>query len=393
MSKPVETTSFSFLLICQTYPPVIGGSEIEAQRVCSALIGRGHHVTVVCAGGDPMPPFHDWIDPQGVPVRMYAGRWKGRLKNVVFAVRVAMMLIWERRNYQFVYFLMQGLHLAAGLPVARLLNKPILMKIAGSGVVPELYRSRTGRQELRWLGRWAKRILILNEDMRREAIDHGISSDQLVWMPNPVDTREFSPATRDEQSKLRAIFGIPQTALVVVYSGRLAPEKALPSLLQAFALVVKRVPDALLLLVGDGPVRVALVEQAKQLGINEKNLHFTGRVDPGRVCLWLKIATVFALVSPSEGFPCALEEAMSTGLPSVVSDIPANRQLIRNGSYGILIPVGDTDRIAESILRLLDDAALRQRMGQAAREHIVGNYATSYIADRYEALFREILAN
>ena len=85
--------SFSFLLICQTYPPVIGGSEIEAQRVCSALIRRGHRVTVVCAGGDPMPPVQDWIDPQGVPVRIYARRREGTLKNVVYALRVAAMLI------------------------------------------------------------------------------------------------------------------------------------------------------------------------------------------------------------------------------------------------------------------------------------------------------------
>jgi len=391
MSKPAETTSFSFLLICQTYPPVIGGSEIEAQRVCSALIRRGHHVTVVCAGGDPMPPFHDWIDPQGVPVRMYAGRWEGTLRDVVFALRVAMMMIWERRNYQFVYFLMQGLHLAVGLPVARLFKKPILMKIAGSGVVPTVYRSRIGRQELHWLSRWAKRILILNEDMRQEAIDHGISPNQLVWMPNPVDTKEFSPATRDEQRELRATLGIPQTALVVLYSGRLASEKALPTLLSAFALVVKEVPDALLVFVGDGSVRLALVEQAKQLGLNEKTVRFAGRVDPQAVCLWLKIATVFALVSPSEGFPCALEEAMSAALPSVVSDIPANRQLVTDGSHGILIPVGAVDKIAEAIVRLLQDAPLRRRMGAAAREHIVANYSTSHIVDRYEVLFREVL--
>jgi glycosyltransferase involved in cell wall biosynthesis len=391
MSKAAETNLFSFLLICQTYPPVIGGSEIEAQRVCSALIRRGHHVTVVCAGGNPMPPFLDWIDPQGVPVRMYAGRWEGTLRDVVFALRVAMMLIWERRNYQFVYFLMQGLHLAVGLPVARLVKKPILMKIAGSGVVPQVYSSRIGRQELRWLSRWAKTILILNEDMRQEAIDHGISPHKLVWMPNPVDTKEFSPATKDEQHELRTTLGIPETALVVLYSGRLAPEKALPTLLSAFALVLKDVPDALLVLVGDGAVRLALIEQAKQLGLSEETIRFTGRVDPQSVCLWLKIATVFALVSPSEGFPCALEEAMSAGIPSVVSDIPANRQLVKNGLHGILTPVGDIEKIAESIVRLLQDAPLRRRMGEAAREHIAANYSTSHIVDRYEVLFREIL--
>ncbi len=370
MNTASAKRSYSFLLICQTYPPVIGGSEIEAQRVCSALIRRGHSVTVVCAGGDPMPSLRNWIDPQGVPVRLYAENWKGTLKNLVFALRVAGMMIWKRREYQFVYFLMQGVHLAVGLPVARLLNKPILMKIAGSGEVQRIYSSTIGRQELRWLKRWAKKILILNDGMRQEAIDHGMSPAQLLWMPNPVDTNEFSPAKGDEQFRLRERFCIAQTTPVVLYSGRLAPEKGLSSLLDAFALVVKAVPDALLILVGDGAVRTTLVDQATQLGLGERNIRFTGQVNPGDVCLWLKIATVFALVSPSEGFPCALEEAMSTGIASVATDIPANRQLVENGSQGILIPVGDTKRIAESIVLLLQDTALRLHMGEAARELI-----------------------
>jgi glycosyltransferase involved in cell wall biosynthesis len=391
MNTPAQTTSFSFLLICQTYPPVIGGSEIEAQRVCSELIRRGHQATVVCAGGDPMPPLKDWIDPQGVPVRIYAARWKARLRDVVFALRVAQMMICERRSYQLVYFLMQGLHVAAGLPVARLLRKPVLMKIAGSGVVPMMHASRIGPLELRWLDRWAKKILILNEGMRQEALDHGLSAHKLAWMPNPVDTNEFSPASAEEQQQLRSRFGIPQTAPVIIYTGRLAPEKALPTLLDAFALVVRQIPDAFLVLVGDGAIRHALVEQAKKLRLTEKNILFAGRVDPAEVCRWLKIATVFALVSPSEGFSCALEEAMSTGLPSVVCNIPANHQLVKDGANGILVPVGDSERIAAAMVSLLEDGPLRQRMGAAAREHILSNYSMSSIADRYESLFREAL--
>jgi glycosyltransferase involved in cell wall biosynthesis len=391
MNTPSVKPSYSFLLICQTYPPVLGGSEIEAQRVCSALIRRGHRVTVVCAGGDPMPPFQDWIDPRGVPVRIYARRPEGTLKNIIYALRVTEMLIRERKNYQFVYFLMQGLHLAVSLPVARLLKKPILMKISGSGIATEIYKSRIGRQELRWLNRWARKILILNEGMRPEAIKCGISPEKLQLMPNPVDTDEFSPGNDEEQHQLHERFGIPQTALVVMYSGRLAPEKALPTLLKAFALVVKTVPDALLVLVGDGAVRIALIEQAKQLGLSEKNIRFTGRVDPQEVSQWLKIATVFTLVSPAEGFPCALEEAMSVGIASIATDIPGNCQLVEDGLHAILTPVGDTEKIAESIVLLLTNAPLRRRLGRAAREHILGKYSTQHIVELYEAVFKAIL--
>ena len=386
MSTPSNGKAVSVVLVCHSYPPVLGGSELEAQRVCAALIQRGYHVMVVCAGGDPMPPVRDWIDPKGVPVRIYAARWKGAWKDIVFALRVAGMLIRERRKYQLVYFLMQGLHLAAGLPVARALRKPILMKVSGSSVITMLTGSLAGRLELRWLRKWAYRVMILNDGMRAEALRAGFDPARLYWMPNPVDTDEFSPCGDAERFLLRQRFGIAQSARVVLYCGRLAPEKALPSLLEAFARVVARVPDATLVLVGEGPLRSAMADRAAELAISERVI-FAGRVASDDVRSWLQTADVFTLVSIEEGFPLALSEAMSVGLPSVVSDIPANRQLIDEGTHGLLAPVGDSAAIAAGLVSLLDDSALRARMGQAARQRVLDNYSTDKIADRYESLF------
>jgi glycosyltransferase involved in cell wall biosynthesis len=391
MSDSSNPGPFSFLLICHSYPPIIGGSELEAQRVCEALIRRGNRVTVVCAGGDPMPPLRDWIDPKGIPVRIYAGRWKGRMKDVAFALSVAWMLFRERRNYQFVYFLMQGLHLLAGLPVARFLGKPILMKVAGSGVIPEMRKSRAGRQELVWLRQWAQCLMILNEGMRQEAIDDGFPPHQLLWMPNPVDTDEFAPGSEGDRRLLRSQLGIPLDAPVILYCGRLAPEKALPSLLAAFSTLVQEIPESILVLVGDGPLLSMLKEQAEQLHLNGPNIRFAGRVDPGQVRLWLKAADIFTLVSYSEGFPCALIEAMSVGLPSVSSNISANQQLIKDGEHGFLVPAGNSNAIAEALKRLVKDSELRGRMGKAARNCIVGNYSSNQIADLYEKLFQRIV--
>ena len=390
MGRSAHPNAKSFLLICHSYPPVIGGSELEAQRVCAALISRGYHITVVCAGGPPMPPVRDWIDPRGVPVRIYAKRGKGLVKNALFALQVATMLIRERRNYDFVYFLMQGLHLAFGLPVARFLRKPVVMKIAGSGEVLRMTKSPVGRLELHWLRKWAHRVMILNEGMRTEAIDSGFSAQSLHWMPNPVDTDEFTPALPRDQGELRSRFGIPARARVIVYCGRLAPEKALPSLIDAFAIVAQEDPEALLLMIGDGPLRNELETHVHSLGLLEKSVRFTGRVEPDDVSSWLKIADLFVLVSFSEGFPCALAEAMSTGIPSVVSDIPANRQLIENGEQGFLVPVGDSTAIASAALRVLRDEQLSVRMGQSARQSILGNYSTAQVADRYEAIFQTL---
>jgi glycosyltransferase involved in cell wall biosynthesis len=363
---------------------------MEAQRVCAALIKRGYRITVVCAGGPPMPPVRDWIDPKGVPVRIYAMHGKGVVKNTVFALQVARMLIWERRTYNFVYFLMQGMHLAFGLPVARVLGKPIIMKVAGSGEVLRMSKSMMGRQELRWLRKWAHCVMILNEGMRSEAIESGFSPESLHWMPNPIDTDEFGPTSPGDQRALRSRCGIPASARVIIYCGRLAPEKALPSLLDAFAMVAREDPDALLVMIGDGPMRNELDTQVRQLGLPEQSVRFTGRMEPDDVSSWLKIGDLFALVSFSEGFPCSLAEAMSTGIPSVVSDIPANRQLIEDGKQGFLVPVSNSKAIADAILRLLRNVELRRHMGQLARQSILNNYSTAQVADRYETIFQSL---
>src|ERR1700689_5088605 len=97
----VKTTRV--LLICDTYPPVMGGSEIEAQRVSAGLIRRGHRVQVLCAGGPPMPPVCDWIHPEGVRVKIRPRRSRGKWKDRVFAIRVAWN-IWHGRNrYDVIY--------------------------------------------------------------------------------------------------------------------------------------------------------------------------------------------------------------------------------------------------------------------------------------------------
>lgn len=389
-AKRDPAAAVSLILVSHSYPPVLGGSEIEAQRVCAALMRRGHRVTVLCSGGEPMPDVAEWVDPAGVPVRIFARRSSGRIKDYAFALGVAWTLFRERRNYRLVYFLMQGVHLAVGLPVARWLGKPIVMKISGSGIATMMSASWIGRLELRWLNKWARRVMILNPGIAAEAVAAGLDPQRLLWMPNPIDTEEFAPCCPDVRAELRERFHISDRAAAVIYVGRLAPEKELSSLIGAFAAVVKRLPEALLILIGDGPCRRELEAQAAQLGLAE-HVRFAGRQPVSDICHWLQAGDLFALVSSNEGFPCSLSEAMAAGLPSVVTDIPGNAQLIDPGVHGLVVPVGDEARIAEAISGLLADAESRARMGAAARRRVIDNYSTDKLVGRYEALFEEVL--
>ncbi len=382
----------SFLLISDTYPPVIGGSEVEAQRVSAGMIRRGHKVLVLCSGGPPMPELRDWIDPAGVPTRILTRNSRGRLKDISFALGVAWALWRERHNYQIVYFLMQGLHLAAGLPIARWLGKPIVMKFGGSGVIPLMRASRAGRVELGWLNRWASRLMVLNQGMIDEAIADGFRREQIYWMPNPTDTSHFRPpADAKEQGLIREQLGLPRAARIVLYVGRLAPEKGLHWLVESFAKICDQIPEALLVLCGDGPQRAPLTAQANSLGIPPHQILFAGSRPVAEIALWCRASNVFALTSPSEGFSCALAEAMASGLPSVVSDIPANAQLVTHGDQGLMVPTGDIPAIAAALHKLLDNPELCTALGAAARRRILDNYSLDKVILLYEGLFADIL--
>jgi glycosyltransferase involved in cell wall biosynthesis len=388
----VQSHPISYLLIIYTYPPVLGGSEIEAQRVSEALQARGCRVKIVCAGGPPMPPVKEWIDPCGVPVRIIGAAWPKRLRGYIFALGVAWTLFKERKNYEIAYFLMQGIHLVPGIPMAGMLGKRIVMKFSCSSEVRQMNDSLSGRIELRLLRYWASTILILNPGMVEEAKEVGLDLKLVDWMPNPIDTDDFRPCSPEERVEKRRELGLGPDTPVVVFVGRLHKQKELPWLVGAFAKVVQQKPDAVLALIGEGPLREEITQRVRDLGI-QNNVIFTGRLDSKGVLKWLQAADVFTLISAIEGLPCCVLEAMAAGLPPVLSDIPAHTQLVENEVHGLITELGNQDSIAQGLLRLLNDPELRAKLSAAARNRMIEQYSTGEVVTRYETLFRKMLAS
>lgn len=385
----MSDSPISYVLVCHSYPPVLGGSEIEAQRVSFELQKQGYKPLIVCAGGDPMPCQRDWVDPFGLRVRIY-GSGPPRRKDSIYALGVAWTLFKERRNYDLAYFLMQGLHLAAGIPVARLLGKPIVMKFSCSGVIVGMQDSWMGRLELFFIKKWAKKILVLNPGMMEEAHQVGINRSRLGWMANPVDTNYFRPAAPEQRANYRRELNIRQDIPLAVFVGRLDHQKKIPLMLGGFARYVRRRPEAMLAILGDGPLRQEVRSLATSLGL-DKNVHFGGRVSSADVLKWNQVSDTCMLVSQVEGLPCSLIESMSVGVPPVVSRIPAHTQLIEDGVHGILTEYGNEESIAEGLHRVLDNRVLRERMSAAARQRMIDEYSTPLVTDCYDRLFRELI--
>jgi GalNAc-alpha-(1->4)-GalNAc-alpha-(1->3)-diNAcBac-PP-undecaprenol alpha-1,4-N-acetyl-D-galactosaminyltransferase len=166
--------------------------------------------------------------------------------------------------------------------------------------------------------------------------------------------------------------------------GRLSRQKGFDILIRAMAEVRSR---ARLVLIGEGPEEGMLRDLAARVGVSER-VAFTGFLANPYPAL--AGASVFALPSRYEGFPNALVEAMSLGVPCVASRCPTGpEEIVTDGVDGILVPVEDPRALAAAVNRLLDDAALRDRLGRAARER-ARVYDAPEVVRRFEALLDEV---
>ena len=182
---------------------------------------------------------------------------------------------------------------------------------------------------------------------------------RLELLPNPLPA---GLARVDQQSPV-------VRERVVLAVARLVPQKGLDVLLQAFAALPMTCRGGWrLILVGDGPERQALEQQAQQLEI-AASVCFAGfRSDP---LTFMQKAAIFALPSRFEGMPNALLEAMAAGLPSVVSDAsPGPLEMVHDGVHGCVVPREDWRAFSEALEKLMLDEGLRERLGAAARQKL-----------------------
>ena len=198
--------------------------------------------------------------------------------------------------------------------------------------------------------RWSD-VVTANSLGAVDALGDFVPANKLAFLPNPLSLDERAvPAT----------FAAPTFITVT----RLVEQKGLDVLLRAAARAFESLPSWRLAIVGDGPLRAELQALADELGIAQR-IDWLGQVSNPAV--YLKAAKFFVLTSRFEGSPNALLEAMACGLPAVVSDAsPGPLELIGDDDAGLIVPVEGIEATSAAILRLANDPALRERLGQAA---------------------------
>jgi glycosyltransferase involved in cell wall biosynthesis len=383
-------TSLSILFVIPGYPPVIGGAEMHASRLAAALGRRGHRVEVVTIATPPMPNEPRWSDPAGIPVRAIGCRLPPSLRPRAFVIGVAIRLL--ARRYDAIQIFLPGLHVVSALAVGALYDVPGAVMFGSPLEVPKLRATRFGRLQLATIRRLAQRVVVLNAEMKHDFLSIGVSPDRIIAHPCSMDPALFAPVTRSRVLELRGHQGLDPDAPVVVFTGRLAAQKGLPTLIDAFARVRQSLPNAILVLVGDGPLRESLEERAEQR-VGRGVVQFAGKQSPDGVREYLQSADAFAFVSTSEGIPCSVIEAMSCGCACVVSDAPGVAQLIGHDIDGWIVPTDNAEATASALVRVLTDRELASRLGRAARERAITSFSSDVVAANHERMYREMMAS
>ncbi len=378
-------------MISYTFPPLYSGAGAQSLQLAKSLVKRGVSVSVLTSRHTSEFPARETVD--GVPVHRLPVFRLGRLRPLSFSLVAAWHLLQHYRRYDIVHIHGAYWRMFPMLLIAKLVRKKSVVKMTQMGTDdPQTIRWRRFGRVLYQTLTWADAVVSTSRELSASYQNSSLPPDKLIQIPNGVDTDLFHLAGASQRNALRAKLGLPAEAALVIFVGKVGHRKGADILLQVWTRVVEQHPDAWLVLVGpvgedfplpedEPPIEHWLSKASQTLVLGHQD----------NVQDYLRAGNIFVLPSRMEGLPNALMEAMATGLPCIASNIGGNIDLIANGENGLLFKCGDTQQLADMLLRLLCNDEERRELGRRARETIKVNYSMDTVAEKYVELYHRLL--
>ncbi len=347
-----------------------GGAERHWAMLIPALAARGLEARVVAieGGGRAL----DSLRRAGVPVRelgVSGARSLGALPQLLRerGARPTAVVTWGYNAH------------ALGATFARATDTAHVINWHRQ---PGFAMSRVQEGAVRLAGRAGGGVICVTSAQIPELQVFGFSRDAIRVVPNGAVQPAASGASR---SDLRAELNLPPTAFVAVLVARLRPEKRVNDFVDALVALRQEVPDAMGVVVGDGPLETALRGHAESKGAP---IRFAGfQPDPTRYML---AADAVCLTSEFEALPMVLVEAAASARPAVATDVGGAHDIVEDGVTGFLVPPGDHDALRRNLAKLAGNGALRARMGEAAQARWRRHYSFETMVNSYMRLLTTV---
>lgn len=352
-------------IILKTFPPDnIGGMETQTKRMATELQKAGFEVTVFTKRFEK----HDDSDVLYEVVRVPNWQINPLMSDVTFLIFALFSLVRRREDIDLLQCMMIYPVGFLGYVVNKLTGLPYFAWIRGG----DYYLMNNV-----WWKRWMMRrvledalVLTQSSEIRDDVMEdfHDINFT-IDILGNAVSIPEET-ASGDG----------------ILFVGRLAPKKGVEYLVRAVADL-----DAHLTIVGDGSEREKLERLAEDIGAN---VSFEGFVNPNAVDKYYRSAGIFVLPSiEGEGMPNVVLEAMAWGLPVVTTDSGGLPTIVEDGKTGYLVPMRNSDALADVIGDLLDDADMRTEIGKVAREYVREKHSWPSQVERLESVYNRVLSD
>lgn len=355
----------------------VGGLERTLAMIVMGLDRSRYETEVWCLLGGGH--FADRIALSGIPVRIFELSGRKKWKNFFDMVG---LLRRERVAITHSWALSGGVwgrvaSLCAGVKVRFLHTQSVYGQI-----------TQKDRSVERLLSYATTNIIACAEAVKKDLVDLvGIDPGKITVVYNAVDTALFRPP--EDKDAARGKLGLSREDIIIGTVARLISIKGQSYIMQAIARLLSAFPGIKLLIVGDGPDRIKLEEEARGLGISEKVLFAGNREDMPELYAAMDI---FVLASTArEGLPLTAAEALATSLPVVATDVGGTGEIVIDGETGLLVRPKDAAAIAKAIEVFLNDPEKARQMGVAGRKLCEEKFSKDAMIKGVEALYEAYL--
>jgi glycosyltransferase involved in cell wall biosynthesis len=363
-----------------------GGAERQAVTNVPLLQESG--VDVVAVVG-PSTDILDWLEERGIEDYVHVPTFTPEL-HVQGAARLAVpwryVRGWRRLSRVIeevgrarsvdVIFAALAFGWIAATPAARKLGVPVVWRAGGTELTSIQHGLLRAATTL-----WRPDLLVCCSQAVRRRYEPILGAPTEVVF-NGVDSEWFRPQAGDA-SRLRP----PGARLVVGFAARMSAQKRPHDFVELAARLATRYPDVEFLAAGEGPDREATEALARQRGVSR--LRFLGYV--ADMHSFYRACDIFVLPSRSEGAPNVVLEAMAMRRAVVASDVPATREIVRDGRDGFIVPIGDVDALERCVARLIEEPELRAALADSALERVRTSFSAQACARKTATLLRSVI--